>query len=172
MTMYPVSFRVLLLLVIFAVVFLVATSNALPPVVASHFGLGGVANGFMTRAAYMAIMAGVMIIVPLLLPAAFVLMRYAPPSMINLPNREFWLAPERNEATFNYLSGHGGWFGCSTLIFLAFVHYLVVEANEGQPPRLAENSLWVGLALFMLTTLAWSVSLIAHFRRILPEQVI
>ena len=44
--------KLFLVSLVAAAVFVWLTSAALPPVVASHFGPGGVANGFMGRGMY------------------------------------------------------------------------------------------------------------------------
>jgi hypothetical protein len=50
--------------------------------------------------------------------------------------------------------------------FLCFVHWLVVQANAVQPARLAERSLFVGMAVFGVATALWLVVLLRRFGRV------
>jgi len=159
------AFRVLLVLTAAAVVFVVQSSQGLPAVVASHFVAGGTPDAFMSRAGYTVFMALLTLGLPLLFPLVLQLASRLPPSMLNLPHRDYWLAPERKAATFQYLVGHGTVFGGLLLVFVCLVHWQVVQANAAQPPRLAEAPFLVALAAFILCTLAWLGVFFLHFRR-------
>jgi hypothetical protein len=158
------SHRVFAGLLIAATLFLLASSALLPPMVASHFVSGGAANAFMPRSGYVAFMLVLTIGLPSLLVASHVLLRRLPATRINLPNRDYWLAPERREATLAYLSSRGAQFGSLLLVFLCIVQALVIEANATQPPRLPELALLAVLAVFVLVTLGWIATLVTHFR--------
>lgn len=97
----------LLLVLIGSVSFLLFSGQSLPPVVASHFAAGGGADGFTPRNAYLGLMAAISVGIPLLLAICNGLLRFVPPSMVNLPNRDYWLAPERKEETYAFLRNHG-----------------------------------------------------------------
>src|SRR5690242_12009536 len=81
----------------FAVLFILISSRELPPIVASHFGADGVANGFMSRYAYVSFMLAVTVVTPLLVVLLPRILREISPNLLNLPHREHWLAPERRE---------------------------------------------------------------------------
>jgi len=159
------SVRTLLALSAAGALYVVLSSQDLPPTVASHFGAGGVANGFMPRAGYTVFMAVLTLGLPLLLPIALRMVSRLPPTMINLPNRDYWLAPERRGATFHYLATMGGALGFLLLVFLCFVHWQVVQANAVQPPRLAEGPFLGALVLFIFCTITWLGAFLAHFYR-------
>ena len=160
---FPV--RALLALSVTGALYVVLSSQGLPPSVASHFGVGGIPNGFMSRAGYTVFMAGLTLGLPLLIPLVLRIASRLPPAFINLPDRDYWLAPERKGATFQYLVGMGAVFGCLLLVFLCFVHWQVVQANAAQPPRLAEGRFLVALVLFVACTLGWLGAFVAHFYR-------
>src|SRR5664279_3490148 len=96
--------RVLLLVLVVAGGFVWLTSGELPPVVASHFGPGGTANGFMGKGMYIAVMLAVVVAVPALVGMSGQLVRVLPVQLVNLPNKQYWLAPERRAATIESLS--------------------------------------------------------------------
>jgi hypothetical protein len=146
-------------------VFVGFTSSALPEIVASHFGATGAANGYMPRGMYRAVMLLLIVGVPLLL--AFIPTSIAGPSgtRLNIPRREYWLAPERRESTFAYIGGQARWFAALVAVFLGYVHWLVVRANRLQPPELSTAGLLAGLIAFFLLLAIWLASLWSHFRR-------
>ncbi|HTY98259.1 MAG TPA: hypothetical protein VMB75_00380 [Rhodocyclaceae bacterium] len=155
----------LLLVLALAAGFVLYTADSLPPLVASHFAGGGAANGFMPHDAYVALMLALVVGLPLLLAALTGLSRYAPVERMNLPNRDYWLAPEREAETLAYLAGRGAGFAKRLAVFLAFVHWLVVKANAGQPPHFPEALFFAGLAVFVAALVLWLAGFVAHFRR-------
>jgi len=158
--------RVLLLVLVVAAGFVWLTSGDLPPVVASHFGSGGGANGFMGKGTYTAFMLAVVIAVPALIGFSGQLVRVLPLQLINLPNKQYWLAPQRRAATLESLSSLSVPFAFALVVFLCFVHWLVVQANAVQPARLPEGSLFVGLAVFGVATVLWLIVLFRRFGRV------
>lgn len=159
------SFTALLLAALVPGVFVFVTSAGLPEIVASHFGARGAADGFMPRQAYRVFMIGVTVGVPLLLVIAGHSVRAVPVGMINLPNRDYWLAPDRRAETITYLTTRSSWLGVMVAAFMCFVHWLVLQANRHTPPRLSEDFLFGGLGVFALLLVAWAVLFIGHFRR-------
>jgi len=57
-------------------------------------------------------------------------------------------------------------FALVLVVFLCFVHSLVVQANAVQPARLQEGPLSVGLAVFGVATALWLVVLFRRFGRV------
>jgi len=148
-----------------AAAFILLYGQSLPPVVASHFGAGGNADSLMPRDAYILMMVFVTVGIPLLLALCNSLLRLFPVTMINLPNRGYWLAPERREETFQFLRDHGAIFSAVIAVFLCFIHWLVVQANATHPPHLSMSWLIAALGLFLAALIFWTGVLIVHFRR-------
>lgn len=162
----PLMPRFFLLILFVAGAFVWLTSGGLPPVVASHFGPGGTANGFMGKGVYVALMIALVVTVPGLIASTALLVRMLPPQMINLPHKSHWLAPERRAATLDALASLSVRFAGALAAFLCFVHWLVVRANAVQPPRLAEGCFVIGLAGFGAAMLAWLFLLYRRFGRV------
>lgn len=148
--------------VIVTVVFVWASSQSLPAVVASHFGPSGEANGLMPREAYVWFMVVLVAVVP-------VLMVYLPNRLmtgtggrINLPNRDYWLAPERRQQSIAYLCNVSFRFGYLLVAFLGYVHWLVVRSNAVTPPAMGIGWIVGGLVVFIAATF---VAVLAIFRR-------
>lgn len=156
-----------LLVLVAAAAFVWITSGALPSIVASHFGTGGQANGFMAKGSYTMLMLAVVIAAPALVAALALLAHILPPQLINLPNRKYWLSPEQRAASLDALASLGLRLAAGLAVFLCFIHWLLVRANSRQPPALREEEwLFGGLAVFGAATLFWIFSLYRRFSRV------
>ena len=155
----------LLLLLLVLSVFVWLSSSALPEVVASHFGPSGAANGYMPRGTYIALLLVLIVGVPLLLALLPGAIAGRGGKNLNIPNREFWLAPERRAGTVALIRVHGVWFAAAVAVFLAYVHWLVLQANALRPPHLSTVGITSGLFVFFLLLVVWLAILFAHFRR-------
>jgi uncharacterized membrane protein len=133
-----------------AAAFIVVTGLQLPPIVASHFDGSGAANGYTTRTGYLTLMLVMLVGVPGVMMSMRAMLRRIPARFINLPHREYWLAPERREASIDYIAASMTRFGWALIAFLAFVHWRVVEANRLQPPHLSAAWFVPALVVFML----------------------
>lgn len=140
-------------------------AGKLPPVVASHFNAAGQPDGFLDRSAHLLAMAGLGVGLPLGMVGIFFVSRWLPTSVINLPRRDFWLAPERRGATHAYLDRQALWFGCLCVLFVAGLNYLVVQANLQQPAQFPPAGLLVLVGGFIAGTLVWVARLLWHFGR-------
>jgi uncharacterized membrane protein len=147
-----------------AAAFVVLTSSGLPPAVASHFGAGGQADGFMSRAGYVTFMVVMMVGMAALIVGVPRFLRSLPTAAFNLPNRDYWLAPERRVATLDDIERRMRWLGCALLALLAYVHWLVVRANAAQPAVLPQPEFYWGLAGFAIAVVAWLVAFFSRFR--------
>ena len=145
-------------------VFIIATAGALPERVASHFGTSGAANDYMTREGYRVYMLGFAIAFPLLIVAAISWLPRMMPNLTNIPNRAYWLAPERRKATFLILDAYALALGCLLTVLLGGAHWLLLRANAVQPPKL-ENGLFTALVVASIAAMVvWIVVLLRHFR--------
>ena len=91
------------------------------------------------------------------------LIRKMPVSIINLPNKDYWLAPERREASFDYLSGWMFWFGSATMIFLVTVMQEAILYNLGRTQKL--EGPWIMLMVFLALTTAMVIHMFLRFRK-------
>lgn len=140
------------------------SAQTLPPVVASHFSASGVANGFMPRQAYVLSFSLLLIGVPLLIAFLPGSLAHRSGTHLNIPNRAYWLAPERRDTTLAFIGSHGKWFAAVVSIFLGYVHWLVVQANRLQPPTLSSADILGGLTIFLLALFVWLAGLYLRFR--------
>ena len=101
--------------------------------------------------------------VPLLIALCNNLLRVLPSNMINLPNRDYWLAPERKDATYAFFHNHGLVFSAIIAAFLCFVHWSVIRANRLIPPHLSQSFFLISLGFFVFVLVIWLGVLIARF---------
>lgn len=147
------------------VIALVASSSLLPNRVASHFGWSGQADGWMGRTEYTVFMAGVGLgLLALFLSIGWVI-RHAPASSINLPQRDYWLAPERRDETSATLGRQFCWLGVMMMVFLLGMHALVIEANRREPHQLS-NGIWLWAALLIVAIVIWATVMVRRFSRV------
>lgn len=156
------------IIVLFCVVaaagyFVVSTGQALPDRVASHFATAGQANAFMSRDSYIKFMLMFVVGLPLFLSGSMALV-FRGSNKLNLPNRDYWLAPERRSATISFLISHALLLADGIAIFLCYVHWLVVRANSVQPPHLPNDLMFAGLAILLGATVLWTLWLWFAFR--------
>ena len=155
------TFRELLL---GAAIFIVVSGRAMPAMVASHFGADGGANRWMSSGQYLIFMLAFGVALPGLIVYGLGLALQHASGLINLPNRDYWLEPERRAETVQYLEAHFAMFGSLLAIFVCFVHGLVVVANAALPPRLPTLPMIACLVAFLLATLIWIGRLYRRFR--------
>ena len=155
---------VILILAVLAGV-VVTTSAALPDTMASHFGADGIANGFSTRDRYTTMMVLVVVVLPAVVGLLPAFLGRVASGLLNIPHREYWLAPQRRASTLAFLSLHGAWFAVLLAGFLTYVHWLVVRANLAQPAILPQSGMVPVLAVFLLATMVWVSMLYTRFRR-------
>jgi len=159
------SWLALVVVLVIAAGFIKLSGQSLPPAVASHFAVGGNANGFMPRSAYLDLRLFIGVGVPFLLALVHRLVRLVPPHLVSLPNRDYWLSPERTTETFAFLYNHGIYLSALLATFICFIHWLVVRANELQPPHFSPSLFFAGLVLFLLAVAIWIGMLFVHFNR-------
>ncbi len=148
-----------------ALVFVTMTSADLPEFPAAHFGADGTPNAFMTRRGYVAFMYFFVAVVPLFVSLLPVLVGRRWPNSLNIPNSDYWLGPERRPDTFATVESRTRLLAGAMIVFICYVHWLVVQANAAMPQRLDEAQFMVGLGIFALFIIGWIGSFYMRFRR-------
>ena len=156
---------IFVVLVVVAAVQLNYYAQRLPDIVGSHFGTSGFASAWQTKMAFFTVELTVIVVATIVAFGVPRLIAAMPASAINLPNKEFWLSPERREETFLFLRAQMAWFGCALLAFLLFVMELVFRANLQTPPRLNTAAFIPALIAFVAVSAAWTARFVFHFSR-------
>ena len=160
-----------IILMVCAIYFVINTSTHLPAQMASHFNAEGIADGFMSKEGYTHTMLTLVVLVPGLLAVAPFGMRKLPASLINIPQKEYWLQPEKREATFHTLSRFMSVLACFLLLFLCYVHWLVIQANKLQTPAMSVINILVGMVIFLSLIGVWSLLLHRQFKLTDPTKL-
>jgi uncharacterized membrane protein len=135
----------------------------LPERIASHFGASGMPNGWMSKPAFFvvyAMMVGVAGLVGLLAPRSIA---KKPLERINLPNKEYWLAPERRAHTLAVFERYFAWYSCALLLILVLAMGLAIQANFSSPPHMATGPIVSVIVGFVAFNVAWVVRMMRHF---------
>lgn len=138
--------------------------DGLPGKVATHFNATGQANGWMTRGQHTAWHVVTLLFLAGLFQGIAWLQPRLPREYVNLPHREYWLAPERAAATHAWVVGAVRLLGCAIMLFFIALFQLIYQANLSTPPRLSLAVWWLtgGLLAVLAGVL---IVLLARFGR-------
>jgi serine/threonine-protein kinase len=135
----------------------------LPETVASHFDISGEPNGWTSKGAFLGLSVGI----ALLLAGCFgllpMILRKLPAAFINVPNRNYWLAPERRPETVERLRAEMLWLGVVAQLLVLVIVELVARANLTARPHLPSPPWWL-LAAAGSVTLFWLARVFWMFR--------
>ncbi len=132
---------------------------------ASHFDGAGRPNGFQSRDGFVAFCALMLFMTLVVFGGLGAVFRKIPSKWFNLPNRDYWLAPERRDETLDALSAQMEWFGVASLGLYLFVIQMVLETNQTSEPGLDSSSMFVVLGLYLLFSAVWTTRLFLRYRK-------
>lgn len=140
----------------------------LPDQVASHFGAKGKADGFSDKQSFVVIQAMTLGLLILILVPIVIALPKIPTSMINLPHKDYWLAPERADATYRALGNAFLWFVNTTLLLMVFLMIATFRANLKPEPALGYE-FFVVMGLYAVFAVVWTILLLVRYGRLPPE---
>lgn len=156
--------RIFFALVALAIIQIIYYYPQMPDVVASHFDGLGAPNAWSSRDGFF----GLYLAMLLLLIGIFVFVPRWTESRINfgmrIPNKDYWLAPERVEQTKAFFRRQMLVMGVVHLALAIYVIQLAILANFNQEPRIHYSIYWV-LGIYFLTLIAWLIHFYFHFRK-------
>ncbi len=135
----------------------------LPERIASHFGASGLPDAWSDKKSFFDTYFIVLAVITVLFPGIGFLLRRTPVSFINLPNKAYWLAPERKEETIAVLSRRFLWFGSATLLLLLDLFHQSFRVQLGRARGLEHPV--AGLVAYLGFAVIWSIALIVRFSR-------
>ena len=139
----------------------------LPERVASHFDGAGGANGFQSRSMFFAFYAGTVLLLTAVFLALPANLRRIPPALLNMPRKDYWLAPERRESSLALMAALLTWFGAASLALTTVVIELVLRANlPGGGWRLSPVLLWALLGAYFVFVAVWLAVIFTRFRAV------
>jgi uncharacterized membrane protein len=159
---------------LFVLAFLVALLEAvyfyplMPEKMAVHFNASGMADGWGGKQGFFAMFGIVFALLTVLIGGISQVIRLLPYTWINLPNKDYWLAPDRRKQTQDRIASQMLFIGCVTMLLLDGVMYLSFRANLLPKPAMPSDILWGMLAVFFVINIASIICIIRSFR--LPDQ--
>lgn len=128
----------------------------LPAEVPTHFDGAGNPDGWSTRDGAVAIhatilagMGGLFLVLALVIPKI-------PPSLVNIPHRDHWLAPSRRQETLGVIRDYLLILGAATMLFLAAIADQSFRAAvDGGGLGAAFWVLFVGYMVLVLGSVVW-----------------
>ncbi len=152
----------LLILLLIGLAFLQASYFAplLPERVASHFDAAGRADGWSSRNGFLTLNLAFVVGMGALFLGLTALLNRIPNDWINLPHKDYWLAPERRAATFNTINGQMEWLAAATIALLLGITQLTIEANLDAGPNLPGDAFWLLFGGYMAFCVIWLVRLL------------
>ncbi len=141
----------------------------LPERVATHFDGQGFADGWSSRTEFYWTTLAMIIGTGLLSLGIIWLVSRIPAAHINLPNKDYWLAPERRVATLDVMGRHMEWLAAATLVLLLGITQLTIEANLTGSGTLGDAFWWL-FGGYMLFVVGWLVRFLRQFYVAVPRQ--
>lgn len=133
----------------------------LPETVASHFDAAGRPDAWMSRGGFLTVLAVVHLLTAVSIGGVGLWLPRVGNMWINLPNKDYWLAPERRDATLADVARRLFDLGTLTSALLFWVVLVTVDFNRGL--RDAVDGLLWPLGIYLVLTLAWIVALYRRF---------
>jgi uncharacterized membrane protein len=141
------------------------TAPQLPNRVAVHFGAYGQPNGWMTRDQHVLFLLAAGLVVPTIILGIFALIRRLKGRGLNVPNKEYWLAPERREETLDFMLRQGFWYAGLFTAFFAAIHWSILMANRQTPVFLPPSHVvWIAGG-FLAASAVWVLVFFRYFLR-------
>jgi uncharacterized membrane protein len=157
------SKAILVLLFVAAVAQLAWLYPQMPARLATHYDGAGSPNGWMTREGAIVFHLAILGVTALAFVALPVLLGRLSPTLINIPNREYWLAPERRAATVAALQNWMAFLGCGAVALMIAITQLNFQANLRSEPKLSSTALVACVGAFLLYMGGWIFALHRKF---------
>jgi len=142
----------------------IASLSILPDRVAMHFGFNGAPNGWGSLQVHIALMIGLQTSMLLLMASLPWIVRKTPREMVNIPNRDYWLADERREETVARIGEHCLVLSLMLQVFFVALGLCVGVANLSDPVWLPQEIFLTVIAAFLFGVTTWCVQLCRAFR--------
>ena len=149
-----------------AILFMLATAGALPDSVASHFDSSGAPNRFMSEQSYLLLILALVVLIPLLIAWLGRWLHQLPDELINLPHKQYWLAPERRTQTLSYLANWLQWSACLLVLFFCYLHWLILDSQQQNPLQLNTLMTTIGLVGYLGAMSVAVIALLYKFLRV------
>ncbi len=135
----------------------------LPEKVATHFGPSGRPDAWGSKMQFIVVyLVAVGVMAAIFLGLGLALTKI-PNALINLPNKDYWLAPERRRETSDYMLPWFLWLGSLTMILLLDIAHQSFQVHLGKATRLGH--FWITLGGYLILSTMWCVAIYRKFSK-------
>ena len=152
-----ISYVSIVVLLILSVVHIAVYYPALQNPIGSHFDAQGNIDGWMSKSQLALFYILTQIGLPLLMLGIGRLVYVLPDSMINVPRKEYWLAPERRAETLGIMETMLAWISVSTMSLLIAMFQITFMVNLGQikPTTVVLLTPTIVYSVFVIFLVVW-----------------
>jgi uncharacterized membrane protein len=140
----------------------------LPARVASEFDLSGEPKTWMPKASFVIFNFTLLVVLPIILVSLGWICTKLPKWMLDLPHKDYWLAPERKAETAASLFLFMLWLAVGMELFVTSLVGLVYRANLGHPEVMQQTPLYL-IGSFVAFMIGWIIRFYGKFRRVPPS---
>lgn len=137
----------------------VSAAPLLPENVAVHFNATGQANGWMPRSQHLLTLSSLAFGLPTFIIGLCFCFRFLPPSLLSVPQADYWRSPEHYPEACRILLQWAVQFSVISLLWTAALNQLIAKANQASPPHLPTTSVFF-LTVAYLIALAVLIGLL------------
>jgi len=135
----------------------------LPQMLAVHFDVRGRPNGLASREGFFLMNVGIVAFFALLFLGVGRMEKLSP-RFVNLPHKDYWLAPERREASMAFVTNWARWLFALAIVFNVLLMGGVLHANLRTPVEIGAWPLYL-TAGFLIVLAGMIVWLLRRFPR-------
>lgn len=136
----------------------------LPEYMASNFDGSGNPQAWMSKELFF--LVGILCLLIPFLVFLFLpkILRKTPEKYLSIPNKDYWLADERKEATIERVTKYYEWIFAGIMAFSIIVSQMVIQANIGEEKRLSDYFI-LALIAFFIYIIALIIGLFLSFKK-------
>ncbi len=142
----------------------------MPEIMASRFDASGTPVSSMSKDRYVGLAIGSILFLTGMFLSFPLFIHKTPNRLINLPNKDYWLSPERRQNTLIYFLDKLDIMGIITIVFMLIAFELGYRANLVNPVHFKSGIMWTCFAIFMICIIIWTYRFCMHFTKIPSTQ--
>ena len=136
----------------------------LPETIAAHYNIKNEPDAWMSKQTSFVIHFATMVILAVMFSCIIYFVPKLPKTMINLPNKDYWLNENNREETFAVFRRFMFWLGSITMGFLSLVIQEVYNTNIAGKSKLT-FAIWIYLAIMLFMTAILIIKMILYFKK-------
>jgi hypothetical protein len=134
----------------------------MPAQIASHFNFRGEADGWMLKENFLVFQVILLVFILGTSSLISTFFNKLPDFLINIPNKSYWLAPERRGESLSKLAAETDNLRIALLQLFIGINYFVFQANLSSGNL--SNGVWLILGVFLSYSVYWTIGLRKTFR--------